>query len=385
LRVPLVKPASITGLYKLDLNLAARYETFSDGYNSGIKPYAGLRYQPIKDLLLRGSYSKTFRAPTLPQLYGGESQSLPNGLSDLRRPQALTGDPFDGPSTQRLLRQGGNPALTPETANVYQYGFVYDLPFEVVKGLSVGSSFFHIEQRNIITSVSTAYIRTNEVGGGTAGLVFRDPASETYTNNTSAAINVLSGPNNATTAIAPGQTVTVPGRIQSILAATLNLAYQKVEGYDFELNYKKRTAAYGQFSMRNTLTYTKFYGFTTTAGATPVNQVGHDGYPRVKIQSSLNWEMKEFSAGVSGNYTSHYGDVNYDGYEVDRYYTVGAYFGYEIPAGINPWLENTRVTVGVDNALDKQPPLYYNGVGYDQSQIGRPVGRFWYIGVKKTF
>jgi hypothetical protein len=254
-----------------------------------------------------------------------------------------------------------------------------------VKGLSVGSSFFHIEQRNIITSVSTAYIRTNEVGGGTAGLVFRDPASETYTNNTSAAINVLSGPNNATTAIAPGQTVTVPGRIQSILAATLNLAYQKVEGYDFELNYKKRTAAYGQFSMRNTLTYTKFYGFTTTAGATPVNQVGHDGYPRVKIQSSLNWEMKEFSAGVSGNYTSHYGDVNYDGYEVDRYYTVGAYFGYEIPAGINPWLENTRVTVGVDNALDKQPPLYYNGVGYDQSQIGRPVGRFWYIGVKKTF
>ena len=385
LRIPLVKPASITGLYKLDLSLAARYETFSDGYNSGIKPYAGLRYQPIKDLLLRGSYSKTFRAPTLPQLYGGESQTLPNALPDLRRPQALTGDPFDGSSTQRLLRVGGNPALTPETANVYQYGFVYDLPFEVVKGLSVGSSFFHIEQNNIITSVSTTYIRNNEVGGGTAALVIRDPASETYTNNTAASINVLSGPNGTFTAVAPGQTVTVPGRIQSILAATLNLALQKVEGYDFELNYKKRTAAYGQFSMRNTLTYTKFYGFSSTAGAALVNQVGHDGYPRVKFQSSLGWEMKEFSAGVSGNYTSHYGDVNYDGYEVDRYYTVGAYFGYEIPAGISTWLENTRVTVGVDNALDKLPPLYYNGVGYDQSQIGRPVGRFWYIGVKKTF
>ena len=385
LRIPLVKPASITGLYKLDLSLAARYETFSDGYNSGIKPYAGLRYQPIKDLLLRGSYSKTFRAPTLPQLYGGESQTLPNALPDLRRPQALTGDPFDGSSTQRLLRVGGNPALTPETANVYQYGFVYDLPFEVVTGLSVGSSFFHIEQNNIITSVSTTYIRNNEVGGGTAALVIRDPASETYTNNTAAAINVLSGPNGTFTAVAPGQTVTVPGRIQSILAATLNLALQKVEGYDFELNYKKRTAAYGQFSMRNTLTYTKFYGFSSTAGAPLVNQVGHDGYPRVKFQSSLGWEMKEFSAGVSGNYTSHYGDVNYDGYEVDPYYTVGAYFGYEIPAGISTWLENTRVTVGVDNALDKLPPLYYNGVGYDQSQIGRPVGRFWYIGVKKTF
>ncbi len=385
-RVPLVKTATLPFVYKLDLNLAARFEDFSDGYNSGVKPYAGLRYQPIKDLLLRGSFSKTFRAPTLPQLYGGESQSLPNGLSDLRRPQALTGDPFDGASTQRLVRVGGNPALTPETADVYQYGFVYELPFAYVKGLSVGASFFHIEQKDIITSVSTTYIRTNEVGGGTAGLVIRDPGTETYTNNTASPINVLSGPNNAVTAIAPGQSTTVPGRIQSILSATLNLAYQRVEGYDFEVNYKKRTATFGQFSMRNTLTYTKFYGFTTTKGNTnPASSVGHDGYPRVKLQSSLAWALKEYTAGVSANYTSHYGDVNYDGYEIDEYYTVGAYFGYEIPAGISTWLENTRVTVGVDNALDKQPPLYYNGVGYDQSMIGRPVGRFWYAAIKKTF
>jgi len=385
-RVPLVKPASLPGVYKLDLSVAARFEDFSDGYDSGIKPYAGLRYQPIKDLLLRGSYSKTFRAPTLPQLYGGESQSLPNGLADLRRPQALTGDPFDGAATQRLVRQGGNPNLTPEKADVYQYGFVYDLPFQAVKGLSVGGSFFHIAQTDIIAATSTTYIRNNEVGGGTAAFVIRDAASETYTNTTASPINVLSGPNGAMTAVAPGQTVTVPGRIQSILNNVLNLAYQRVEGYDFEINYKKRTAAYGQFSMRNNLTYLKFYGYTTTVGNTnPANSVGHDGYPRVKYQGSLDWAMKEYTAGVNLRYTSHYGDVNYDGYEIDEYYTFGAYFGYEIPAGISPWLENTRLTLGVDNAFDKEPPLYYNAVGYDQSMIARPVGRFWFASIKKTF
>ncbi|MEI6106202.1 MAG: TonB-dependent receptor [Opitutae bacterium] len=385
LRVPLVKPASIPFVYKLDFSVAARYENFSDGYNSGIKPYYGLRYQPIKDLLFRGSYSETFRAPTLPQLYGGETQSLPNALPDLRRPQLLTGDPFDGASTQRLVRVGGNPFLTPETAKVYQYGFVYDLPFKVVKGLSIGGSFFHIDQTNIIATPSLSFIRNNEVGGGTGNLIFRDAANETYTNTTTSSIDVLTGPNGAKTAIAPGQSTTVPGRIQSILNAVLNLAHQKVEGYDFEINYKKRSATLGQFSVRNTLTYTKFYGYSSTPGAALDNQVGRDGYPRIKYQGAVDWALKEYTAGAAFNYTARYGDINYNGYVVDAYYTVGAYFGYEIPAGINKWLDKTRLTVGVDNLLDRQPPLYYNAVGYDQSQIGRPVGRFFYAALKKTF
>lgn len=384
-RVPLVKTGSITGLYKADLSVAGRYETFSDGYNSGVKPFVGVRYQPVKELLLRGSVGRSFRAPTLPQLFGGESQSLPNGLGDLRRPQALTGDPFDGTATQRLVRAGGNPKLTPETAKTYQYGFVYDVPFKALQGLSIGSSFFHIEQTNIITTTGTTYIRNNEVGGGTADLVIRDPGTETYTNNTASAINVLSGPNGATTAVAPGQTVTVPGRIQSILDRVVNLAYQKVEGYDFEVIYSKRTTNFGRFNSRNTATYTKFYGFTRTPSVAPANLAGRDGYPRWRLSSSLDWELKQHRAGLSYNFINRYGDFNRDGYEVARYYTVGAYYGYDLPTGISDWLNNTRVTVGVDNAFDKEPPLYYNGVGYDQGYIARPAGRFFYVGITKRF
>ena len=384
-RIPLVKTAVLPLLYKAELSAAARYESFSEGYNSGIKPYFGLRYQPIKDLLLRGSLSRTFRAPTLPQLFGGESQSLPNGLADLRRPQALTGDPFDGAATQRLVRAGGNPNLTPETAKTYQYGFVYDLPFKYLKGLSVGSSFFHIEQQDIITTTGTTYVRSNEVGGGTADLVVRDPGTETYTNNTAASINVLSGPNGATTPVAPGQTVTVPGRIQSLLDRVVNLAYQKVEGYDLELIYNVKTTNYGRFNLRSTATYTKFYGFTRTPAVAPANLAGRDGYPRYKISSTFDWELKQYHAGISHNFTNHYGDFNRDGYEVARYYTTGAYFAYDLPAGVSDWLNNTRLTLGVDNAFDKEPPLYYNGVGYDQGQIARPAGRFFYVGLRKQF
>jgi len=337
----------------------------------------------VKSLMLRGTYNEAFRSPTLPQLYGGVRESLPNGLADLRRPQLLTGDPFDGAATQRLVRAGGNPNLTPETAKGWQYGFVYDVPVKALQGLSLGASFFHIEQSNIITSVGTAYIRQNEVGGGTEDLVVRDPGTETYTNRTANPINVLSGPNGAVSPVAPGQTVTVPGRIRYISDSVVNLAFQKVEGYDFEVNYRKRTTDFGQFSLRSNATYLKFYGFTRTVN--PANLAGRDGFPRTRIQTSLLWTRKEHSAGITNNHIASYSDINRDGYEVDAYYTYNAFYGWDIPAGLSPYLNNTRVTVGVDNMMDKAPPLYYDSIGYESGYVSRPMGRFFYMSVRKSF
>jgi iron complex outermembrane receptor protein len=381
-RVPLIKPGSGHLLHKADLSAAARYESFSEGYNSGVKPYFGLRYQPFKNLVLRASMTRAFRAPTLPQLFGGESQSLPSGLSDLRRPQALTGDPFDGSGTQRLVRQGGNPNLTPETAKIHSYGFVYSVPLQALKGLSFGSQFFHIEQTNIITTTGTAYIRQNEVGGGTADLVVRDPGTETYTNRTALPINILSGPNAATTPIQPGETVTVPGRIVALLDRVVNLAYQEVEGYDFDVTYDKRTVNFGRFVGRSTLAYTKFRGFTRTVN--PAQNAGRDGFPRWRGQANLGWNLKEHNASFAVNYIPSYGDYTRDGYEVDPYYTINLNYGYDFPAGMFSLLDNTRITVGVDNALDKQPPLHRSTVGYDQLFVGRPQGRFFFLAVRKT-
>ena len=386
-RLPLIRPNTVRFMKALDLSVAARFEDFSDGYTSGVKPTYGLRYQPTKDLMLRGSMTRSFRAPTLPQLYGGETQSLVSGLSDLRRPQALTGDPFDGTATQRLVKAGGNPRLTPENAKGYQYGFVYDLPWKRLQGLSVGTTYFRIEQSNIITTVGTTYIRQNEVGGGTEALVTRDPGTETYTNRTTANIPVLSGPLNTTTNVAPGQTVTVPGRIVFLSDSVVNLAYQRVEGYDYELNYRKRTAEYGQFSFRSTTTYFKFYGSTTNLAVGAVNAIGRGSLPRYRIQSSLAWARKEWGAGINHNFTNRFGLFSTNGaVEVARHYTMGAFATYEIPASRIDWLNNTRLSLSVDNIFDRDPPLSPDaGLGYPQGFVGRPVGRFFSFGLRKTY
>lgn len=56
------------------------------------------------------------------------------------------------------------------------------------------------------------------------------------------------------------------------------------------------------------------------------------------------------------NYIPSYGSYPLDGFEVDPYYSVSANYGYDFPAGLLPLLDNTRVTVGIDNALGKEPP-----------------------------
>ena len=50
------------------------------------------------------------------------------------------------------------------------------------------------------------------------------------------------------------------------------------------------------------------------------------------------------------------------------------------------WLNNTTVTLGMQNVTDEDPPFVAGSFenGYDES-IGTIKGRYWYVGLKKRF
>ena len=50
------------------------------------------------------------------------------------------------------------------------------------------------------------------------------------------------------------------------------------------------------------------------------------------------------------------------------------------------WLNNTTVTLGMQNVMDEDPPFVAGSFenGYDES-IATIKGRFWYVGLKKRF
>ena len=382
LRIPLVKERHYRFLQTLEVSGATRFEKFSDGYDSGFKPFGGLRFRPFRSLLLRGSYSETYRSPTLPQLYGGVREGLVSSLPDLRRPQALTGDPVDSSSYQRLVKTAGNPNLKPENGVTKQIGLVFDAPWRALNGLSVDFAHGIIEQKNLITSgLGTTFIRQNELTS-TGDLVVRDPQSESYTNRTTSSIAILAGAGGITRPVAPGETVTVPGRIRYITDSAVNLAQQMVRYYDYGLRYRVRTAQLGQFSVSSNWTYMGFYASRRFENDPVVSSVGRS-LPRYRSQSSIAWQRALWGANLGMTYIHRYRDLIRDGWEVGRYYTfAGAItraFAKTSKVG------DLRVTLGLENILDRQPPLDNSSVGYNQGLVGRPGGRFGYLSVRRSF
>ncbi len=382
LRLPLVKERHFRMLHTLEMSGAARFEKFSDGYDSGVKPSVGLRYRPFRSLLLRGTYNETFRSPTLPQLYGGVREGLVSSLPDLRRPQALTGDPVDASTYQRLVRTAGNRNLQPEDGVSKQLGLVFDLPWKRLTGLSFDFSHGIIEQKNLITSgLGTTFIRQNELTS-TGDLVIRDPQSETFTNNTTANINVLAGAGGVTRAVRPGETVTVPGRIRFITDSAVNLSQQLVRFYDYGLRYRVRTANYGSFNVTSTWTYYGFYSTRRFQNDAVVSSVGRS-LPRYRAQSSIAWQRRTWGASLGMSYIHRYRNLTRDGWEVGRYYTFSGTTSYAFPKTTR-FIGDTRLTLGLENILDRAPPLDNFAVGYNQGLVGRPGGRFAYLSVRKS-
>jgi outer membrane receptor protein involved in Fe transport len=56
------------------------------------------------------------------------------------------------------------------------------------------------------------------------------------------------------------------------------------------------------------------------------------------------------------------------------------------PCGWRAWLNNTTITLGMQNVLDADPPFVAGSFenGYDES-LATIKGRFWYVQLKKRF
>ena len=57
------------------------------------------------------------------------------------------GDSLTPPGTRIKETLGGNPNLQPETAYEWTYGIVWT-PAKLIKGLTLGADFYHIDLRN---------------------------------------------------------------------------------------------------------------------------------------------------------------------------------------------------------------------------------------------
>lgn len=145
LNLPLVTSANARpGLSRLNLSAALRYERYP-GVGSVATPKLGLIYAPSPDLELKGSWGRSFRAPTLAELHLSPAGVL--------YPAARLGASGYPASATVLLLQGGNPDLEPERARTWTAGIA--LHPRWLDGARLEVSYFHTLYANrIVTPIA---------------------------------------------------------------------------------------------------------------------------------------------------------------------------------------------------------------------------------------
>lgn len=365
--IPLVNSLGVTaGIRYSD------YSTFGDTTNAVFK----VEYRPIDDILVRGSFSEIFRAPTVLDLSRaptadaatfndpcvGLTQAAVNANPNLAL--ACVNVPRDGTFSQPnsqvdgLLR--GNPDLQPETGEVYTFGVVYDPGW--LEGLSVNVDYWQYEIEDVLTSVDVNTAAEQCAATGAAefcGLIARF----------------------------------ADGTILQIQEPTLNLGKLETSGVDFGARYRFGTPV-GDFRVALDGTYTDKYDSTVIEGG-PVTEIAgtydrqYGNYAQWRGTASLGWRLGGFEGLLVGRYIDSIRVVDPDGAPgTQPDLEIGAMQYLDVTLGYTLEATNTKFRIGVDNATDKQPPiLYQNNVLNANTDVATydTVGRFFWVNITQKF
>jgi iron complex outermembrane receptor protein len=121
--------------------LQASFDNVNEDEDFAGTPRVSLRYQPIADLTLRASWGQSFRSPTPSSLFDPVSQNFP-----------VLFDPVVGVTLQppEGVWQGGNTALLPEKTDAYTAGLVYTPKW--LPGFTMTMDWYQIFTTDLILS-----------------------------------------------------------------------------------------------------------------------------------------------------------------------------------------------------------------------------------------
>jgi outer membrane receptor protein involved in Fe transport len=151
--IPVVKDAPLVGT--LDGDLAFRLAQYSTSGSAEIWKL-GVNWRPLEQLRVRATMSRDFRAPTLYELFAGQSATFVQFNDTIH----------SGVMSHLINLSGGNPGLKPEIGNTSTVGLVWTPSF--TDGFSASLDYYTIRITNQISRVTGATEnQVCEASGGT--------------------------------------------------------------------------------------------------------------------------------------------------------------------------------------------------------------------------
>ncbi len=320
----------------IDVQLAVRYEDYGDSEGgSTVDPKVAVLVRPNDMVSLRGSFSTSFRAPSVFQQLG-QGTSL-NQVSD----------PVTGGTAFAAVRTFGDPTLKPEESEAFNFGGT----FEPIDGLTFDVDYWDFSFSDVIIPENFQSIVNADPTGPD---VIRSPA----------------------------------GTIVQINADFVNAASLDTSGLDFAARWTHDTGI-GTFTHSIEGTYIIDYDLVDPL-AGPVDGEGNRNFanfgtsaPTLRINGGIQWSNGAHSANVFVRHINSYTDDQNGLIEIGSDTRVDIQYAL----AINEYMNRDKlaqITIGGRNITGEKPPQVFTNGGFD-SKVHDPRGALLYFGVDLEF
>jgi iron complex outermembrane receptor protein len=331
----------------VEVNLKARYDDYSD-FGDNVAPAVSARWQVADNVVIRGSYSESFRAPGLDLLNAARTFSAESAI-----------DYNNGSTTSRQYDTyyTANSELEAEESDYINLGVAWD----VNDNLSFKLDYFQLSIDNVIQSKSLQGLLSDEAAGLiTAVGADTDTSNETFYLKRSAS-----------------------GTLLEAGTSYFNGAGFEIEGFDFTINANVETD-FGDFRFNNVNSVTLSYD--SEVGGVVQDTAGWSGQPDLKSVATISWSLDDHTVSWNSTYTASTSET-----EVDE---DGDGF-YEQSGDLDSWLIHNltysynagpygAVTFTVSNLTDEDPVLSSAGT-WDNQDLYNNFGRDYRVNYSISF
>jgi len=382
----------------LSANAAARYDKYDDisSVDAATTYNFGLEWRPFSNLLVRGSYATSFRAPDMQLIYAQGAASYTTELDEYACRSGTGAGAAQGPRTRAVCNAtandptkysvqtlvAGNPNLTEEKGKSWGAGFVWD----VTDGMSLTVDYYRIRLEDAAAQLSNDYLLRADAACrlGSTSDPSRPMPSASLCSQLSTLINRVDQPG------APDN-----GRISRINNAYINTALQDTSGIDASYKYNLDTDRWGRFNfdLGYSLTLTNKYKQLKEEPLIDYRDLPPEYWnpERSRARGSVTWSKGDWATTVFGTrYGSAFSSLDTAGTNsAGGYYPrrLPPFFLWNLSVG-KKFGENVLATFQVVNVFDNQYrqdnsrtayPFYDPFIGAD------PLGRRFYMSLQYKF
>jgi outer membrane receptor protein involved in Fe transport len=375
LNADVISPSNnISFVHSLDFQAAARYVHHSVAGNA-VTWTVGGRYAPIRDISLRGNFTRAIRSPSIQEAFiptstffgfatdPCDASELQNGPDPTTRQQncLAAGIPPTFQSTSAnasfLQATGGNPNLKNEVSDAYSVGGVLTPRF--VPGLNLSVDYIRVRLKSAISAFSATQVLDA----------------------------CYDSPNFATNPFCSLITRNANHQLTFVGTSYFNAAQLQYRGIVGSWDYKFRTPFLGSGS---TIDLTGSYqhllelSSIANAGAAKVHNEGTLGYPKDSFVATINYLKGPLSLFTNFNYT---GPVDQGVDEVANFREHERIHSFLVVNGGGTIRihEHFRLFADVDNIFNTKPPYPVPAFGGSVTYYPGVLGRYYRIGAGVNF